>query len=167
MRSSLYSALCLSLVVVSCAKSANKAVDSTANAGNAPPAMAPGAPTAAPAPTVSLADVAGKWNLVSTPTEGKDTTSTKAMVTATADTTGWAIAFPGRKPVPLHVTASGDSIMAVSGKYESVRRKGVQVTTSSVFRLQGGKLVGTLVAHYNTKGPDSVMHFQTAATKAP
>jgi hypothetical protein len=43
----------------------------------------------------------------------------------------------------------------------------VKVTTTSVYRLQGDKLVGTTVAHYQTKGADSVLHLQSMGTKGP
>ena len=73
--------------------------------------------------------------------------------------------FAGRKPVALHIRTDGDSIIARSEPYSSVRRAGVQVTTASVFRLKADKLVGSTVAHYNTKSADSVVHFRTEATK--
>jgi hypothetical protein len=57
--------------------------------------------------------------------------------------------------------------MTTSEPYESVRRKGVQVTTTSAFRRQGDKLVGTTVAHYKSGGADSVLRLRTEATKAP
>jgi hypothetical protein len=159
MRTAHYSVLCLSIIAAACAKSADKAVDS--------PKATP-APAAAPAPTpaISLADVAGKWQVVSTPTEGKDTSSTKYTLTATSDTSGWTMTFVGRKPIPVHLRTDGDSIIWSAGPFESVRRKGVQVSTNSVFRLQGGKLQGNTTAHYS-KGADSVLHLRTEGTKAP
>jgi hypothetical protein len=160
MRTSHYSVLCLSIVAMACAKTADKAVDSP----KAAPAPAPAPP--APTPAISLADVAGKWQLVSTPTEGKDTTATKSTLTTTSDTSGWTMTFAGRKPVKLHVRTDGDSVISTSEPYQSVRRKGVQVTTNSVFRLQGGKLQGTTTAHYS-KGADSVLHLRSEGTKAP
>jgi hypothetical protein len=164
MRISRYSALCLSVAVVACMKSGDKTVDTAA----ATTAVAPAGAPMTPAPTmISLSSVAGTWHFVSTPTEGKDTSSTKYTMKAAGDTTGWTLNFAGRKPIPLHVMTSGDSIIATSDKYESVRRKGVKVATMSVFRLQGDKLVGTTVAHYDTKGPDSVLHLQSVGTKAP
>jgi hypothetical protein len=160
MRTSRYFALCLSVAVVACMKSGDKPVDTTA--------VAPAGGPMTPAPTMlTLSSVAGTWHIVSTPTEGGDTSSTKSTLMATSDTTGWTLNFAGRKPVPLHVMTSGDSLIATSGEYESVRRKGVTVTTTSVYRLQGDKLVGSTVAHYNTKGQDSVLHLQSMGTKAP
>ena len=54
----------------------------------------------------------------------------------------------------------------MAGPYESVLRKGVQVKTTTVFRLQDGKLVGTTVAHYTTKGADSVRNLRAEGTRA-
>ena len=62
-------------------------------------------------------------------------------------------------------TADGDSIVADASPYESVLQKGVKVTTHSVFRLQDGKLVGTTVAHYATKGADSVRNLRSEGTR--
>ncbi len=83
-----------------------------------------------------------------------------------ADTAGWTLNFPKRKPVKAKVTASGDSLMAEAGPFESVLRKGIQVKTNSVFRLKDGKLEGTTIAHYQTKGPDSVRTLRAEGTKA-
>ena len=55
--------------------------------------------------------------------------------------------------------------MGDAGPYESVLRKGVKVTTHSVFRLQDGKLVGTTVAHYAIKGADSVRNLRSEGTR--
>ena len=143
------------VVLVACEKPKEQppAADTTA-------AMAP-APAPAPAP-ISLADVAGQWTM-KTMAENYDS----ALVTfeVVADSTGWTYNFPKRKPVKGTASASGDSIIVDAGPYESVLRKGVQVTTHSVLRLQDGKLVGTTIAHYN-KGPDSVRTLRSEGTKA-
>jgi len=120
--------------------------------------------TAAPGP-LNLADVAGKWNMKAVPMSG-DTTSTTYVLTATANTSGWTITFPGRAPIPLkQVSVDGDSIMLSAGPFESVRRKGVQVTTYSVARLQGGQLNGSTTAHYKTNRADSVLALTTTGTR--
>jgi len=129
---------------------------------------APAATTAPPPASISLADVAGKWQMRSTPEGGQDTTATQYVLTATADTTGWTIAFPNRRqPVRLHVSVNGDSIMTRTEPYESARRKGVQAVTESVLRQQGSKLVGSTVAHYRTRGADSVLRLRSEGTRAP
>jgi hypothetical protein len=120
--------------------------------------------TAAPGP-LNLADVAGKWNMKAVPMSG-DTTPTTYVLTATANTSGWTITFPGRAPVPVKkVSVDGDSIMLSAGPYESVRRKGVQVTTFGVARLQSGQLNGSTTAHYKTKGADSVLVLTVSGTR--
>ncbi len=154
-------ALCLcAAVLAGCAKKENAAVDTTS-------AMASSSTTtAAPAPApINLADVAGKWNMRSVPTTG-DTSATTFVLTATANTSGWTITFPGRKPIAEKVTVDGDSIIVAAGPYPSVRRKGVTVTTNGVMRLQGGSLVGSTTAHYKVKTADSVLVLNTTGTRA-
>lgn len=151
-------AVCLCAAVLSgCAKKDNAAVDTTAMASSTEV-------TSAPTP-VNLADVAGKWNMRSVPTTG-DTSATTYVLTATGTTSGWTVTFPGRAAVPARVTVDGDSITIDAGPYPSVRRKGVQVTTHSVSRLQNGSLVGTSTAHYKVKTADSVLTLTTTGTRA-
>jgi len=153
------------LLVAGCAKSDQVAKDSAA--GTAAPAAATPAPTPAPAPMLSLADVAGKWQMRSVPESGADTSATTYVMTATADTTGWMITFPSGVKVPVHVMASGDSLVQKTATFASQRRKGVKVSTDGVFRLQNGKLVGTTIAHYAKAGADSVLRLHTEGTKVP
>ena len=165
MRLTSFSILCLSAVAAACAKSGDKVADSSAGAvTTADSASTMGA---APARTIALSDVAGTWHIVARPADGKDTTATRVTLNATADTVGWTMVMGNSKPVPLHVMVSGDSIVETSEPYPSARRKGVTVRTTSTFRLQNGKLVGTTVAHYNVKTADSVLVLSTEATKAP
>ncbi|MGQ0649965.1 MAG: hypothetical protein ACT4P7_20635 [Gemmatimonadaceae bacterium] len=119
----------------------------------------------APAP-LSLADVAGKWTYLARGETG-DSVLVTAELNATADATGWTLTLPGRPVQTLEVRVDGDSIMTKSGTFESVLRKGVQVMTTSVLRLQDGKLVGTTVAHYTTTGADSVARLRVEATRVP
>jgi hypothetical protein len=128
---------------------------------------APAADTmaAAPTPMVNLADVAGTWE-VKAMREGTDSVLVTYTMTATGTTDGWTINLANRPPMPARVTVSGDSIMIDAGPYESVLRKGVQVTTHGVARLQGGMLMGTTVAHYSA-GPDSVVNLRIEGTKKP
>jgi len=147
-------------VLAGCAKKDDAAVDTTADTA--------AVTTAPPAPTpVNLADVAGKWNMRSVPTSGPDTTTTNSVMTATSNTSGWTRTFPGRAPIPMRVSVDGDSIMAETGPYPSVRRKGVQVTTNSVMRLEGGNLVGRSTSHFQVKTADSVLVSTVTGTRAP
>lgn len=150
-------ALCLCAgVLAGCAKKDSAAVDTTASDT---------ATAIAPAP-VNLADVAGKWNVRAVPATGTDTTPTNSVITATSTTSGWTITFAGRAPVPMRITVDGDSIMSEAGPYPSVRRKGVQVKTNGVMRLQGGNLVGSTTAHFQVKTADSVLVLTTTGTRA-
>ena len=125
-------------------------------------AMAP-----APAPTVSLADMAGKWKVVTTPTSGKDMSTTTATLVATADTTGWVLELPSGQKVPMQVRVSADTVITKSAVYPSMRRKGKKVWTEGAFRLENGKITGTTTAHYENSGADSLLTLTTEGTKMP
>lgn len=146
-------ALGCAAVLVACAKKDQPpATDSTAM-------MTP--------PAATMADMAGKWTVQVMPA-GKDTTILTYELNATGDTSGWTLTFTGRDPIPLRVTPmAGDSVVTEAGPYESALRKGVQVWTHNVMRVEGGKLVGTTVAHYATTSADSVVNLRSSGTKAP
>jgi hypothetical protein len=149
--------LCSAAVIAGCAKSNDRAATDTAMAATASPAPA----------TISFADVKGKWTMRAMPETG-DSTLIQYELNATGDSTGWTTVFPNRAPVPSRVVlVAGDSIVTEMGPYASVLRKGVNVTTHTVYRLLDGKLVGTTVAHYSTSGPDSVRRLRQEGTRAP
>ena len=142
---------CCAALLAACAKSDKRTADDGAAMDTA--AAAPAAP-AAPA-AISLADVGGTWQVRSTDQAGGNVVETELV--ATADTSGWTMTRPDRKSIPVRVLAvAGDSIVTEAGPYESFIRKGVQVTTRTVNRLQGDKLVGAMEARYALKGGDSV-----------
>lgn len=148
----------ITLLVVGCSKAADKPADSTV--GEAP------AMEEAPA-TISLADVAGTWKVRSTVVGNEGTVVSYDMV-ATADRSGWSINFPAREPIPVRIVAvEGDSIVSEAGPFESVLRKGVQVSTRVVSRLQDGKLVGTTTARYQVSGPDTLARLNFEGTRVP
>ncbi|HKN57878.1 MAG TPA: hypothetical protein VJV97_03440 [Gemmatimonadaceae bacterium] len=152
---------CSAAVLAGCAKKENAAIDTSGAM-----ASSTASTTSAAAPgTVNLADVAGKWNMKAVPMSG-DTTPTRYVLTATSNTDGWTITFPGRAAIPTKVTVDGDSIMLSAGPYSSVRRKGVQVTTYTVARVQSGRLNGTTTAHYKVKSADSVLVLTTSGDRA-
>lgn len=151
--------VCAALSVIGCAKKENPPTDTAA-------AMAP-APAPAPKP-ITLADVSGKWD-VKAYRQSDDSMLVGYVFDANADSTKWSMNFPGRKnPVPVRVVAvAGDSITLTAGPYESAVRKGVQVKTETVYRIQDGKLVGRTVAHYATKAQDSVVFIRMEGVRAP
>jgi hypothetical protein len=131
------------------------------------PKEQPAADTAAmaAAPTIALADVAGTWSGRVMPEMGDSTVLTYELV-ASADPSAWTVTFPGRPAIAVRPTVDGDSIMTEMGPYESVLRRGVQVTTNSVYRLVNGELVGTAHGHYQgVTGADSIARFRVVATK--
>lgn len=138
-----------------CAKSDTAATD-TAGAG-----MADATPAG-----LSAADMAGKWNMRAVAFSG-DTTPILSVLTATSDNSGWTTTFPKRPPIATRVSFGGDSVMTESGPYESVIRKGVQVTTNGVYRVTDGTLAGITVARYATRGVDSLTRFRVTGTRAP
>jgi hypothetical protein len=148
---------CTVTVLAGCAKPEQQAAKDTTAA-----AMSAGVPSAA----ISLADIAGTWSMRGVTEDGKNTVVNYELV-ATPETSGWTLNFPNRDPIPLHVVAvAGDSIVLEAGPYESVLRKGVQVTTHTVGRIQDGKMVGLTVGRYTTTGPDSVVPVRFEGTRA-
>ena len=149
---------CCTAMLLGCGRPADRTAEDQAAMDTAAPA------TPATSAIISLADVAGKWKLTSTDEAGGNPVEVEMV--ATADTSGWTLTVPNRKPIPIRVVAvAGDSIVTESGPYESFIRKGVQVRTRSVSRLQGDKLVGTLEARYATKSGDSVSQRRTEGTR--
>lgn len=129
---------------------------------DAPPPAVPAPPVA----TVNLADAAGTWTTVVMP-EGNDSVLVTNTIVASADPAAWTITLPGRAPMALRVSTSGDSIITEVGPYESVLRPGVQVSTRSAMRLEGGMMMGRTVASYSGGGADSVRVLRTRGTRNP
>jgi len=155
---------CCAAILLGCGKKSDRpaVADSTATAGDTGMAAAAPAPVpAAPAP-LSMADVQGKWKM-RTMAEGSD--STLVEYELDIGPSGSALHFPKRPPVKMKSAVDGDSLVGDAGPYESVLRKGLKVTTHTVLRLENGKLVGTTVAHYATKGADSVRNLRSEGTK--
>jgi hypothetical protein len=157
--------ICTAAILVGCGRPAGRAADEHAAPDTS--AQSGSAAQAAPVPeaTISLADVAGKWNMRTMDENGRN--PVHAVLNATADTSGWTMTAPKRQPVPVRVIAvAGDSIVTERGPYESFILKGVQVTTRNVSRLQDGKLVGVTEAHYALKdGRDSVARRPSVGTR--
>ena len=133
---------------------------------DSPPAADSSAMAAPPAPTMNLASVAGTWNMQTMPAD-RDTVLLTYVLTATADTAGWTLTFPGRAPIPVRILhVAGDSVVSEAGPYESALRPGVQVTTKTVNRMEGDALVGTTEARYSA-GADTLLMLRSRGTRAP
>jgi len=142
--------LCSAALLTACAKTESPPADTMAVAPAAAPEAAP-----APAP-ISLKDVAGTYAFTGK-NEAGDSTLVTFELNATADTSGWTLVFPNRKPIAQRViSVAGDSIVLEAGPYDSQIQKGVKVRTQTVYRLKDGKLVGRTVSRYDTKGPDTL-----------
>ena len=157
--------ICTAVILAACGKSAGHGADEHAAMDTSAPAGPAAQAAPAPEATIALADVAGKWNMRTMDENGKN--PVHAVLSATADTSGWTMTAPERKPVPVRVVAvAGDSIVTERGPYESFILKGVQVRTRNVSRLQDGKLVGVTEAHYALKdGRDSVARRPSVGTR--
>lgn len=128
-------------------------------------APAPAAAPAAPAAAISLTTVAGRYHVTSRG-QSPDTSVVTYELNATGDTTGWTITYPNRPAVPVRViSVEGDSIVTETGPFTSVRRANIPVTTRTTYRWENGQLVGTTVAHYAVKGPDTVRVFVIEGAK--
>jgi hypothetical protein len=117
----------------------------------------------------SLADFAGTWTFTGTTETGE--TPPPYELTATADQSSWTFRFPDfpdREAIPVRVLeVSGDSVVTETDWFESALRPGLQVWTHSVYRLEGDRITGDLVAHYETTEPDSVIHITVEGTRTP
>jgi len=123
-----------------------------------PDAMAPAA--------LALADIAGRWTVRVMPEMGDSTLLTYEL-TATGETNGWSIKFPDRaETVPVRVmNVAGDSVMIETGPYQSALQKGVNVSTNGAWRMDSGKLVGRMTAHYAVPTADSVRVLRMEGTR--
>lgn len=125
----------------------------------------PAPPPPPPAP-INLTEVAGTWAFGARDM-ANDSTILFFKITATADTAGWMIELPNRKPMKMQVRTDGDSVMTAVGPYESVLSKGLQVSTTGVMRYQDGRLGGITTATYKTAKGDSVVQFRSDGTRTP
>lgn len=140
-------------VLISCAKKDATPTDTAA--------MTP-APAEAAATSMN---VAGRWSVNVMP-EGKDSSLLIYMLEATNNKTGWKMTLPNRQSMDVRVISmDNDSIVTENGPYSSALQKGVQVTTHSSMHMEGDKIVGRTVAHYDKKGPDSVRVLRFEGTK--
>lgn len=114
---------------------------------------------------ISLADLAGTWNMTTTSTDPSDTVTNEYQVVV--DDAGWTLHFPDRDPVPATAVIEGETIVTDAGPFESVRMPGTMVTTHTVFRMEGDRLVGDVTATWQTAAGDSVGQLRTEGTRAP
>jgi hypothetical protein len=114
---------------------------------------------------ISLADLAGTWNMTTTSTDPSDTFVNEYQLVI--DDAGWTLHYPDRDPVPATAVVEGETIVTDAGPFESVRMPGTMVTTHTVFHLEGDRLVGDVTATWQTAAGDSVAQLRTEGTRAP
>lgn len=114
---------------------------------------------------LSLADLAGTWNMTTTSTDPADTSVNQYQIVI--DEASWTMNFPDRDPVSATAVVDGDNIITDSEPFESVRMPGTMVTTHTVFHLEGDRLVGDVTATWQTAAGDSVGQLRTEGTRAP
>jgi hypothetical protein len=153
-----FTLLACGIVFIGCTKAEDRSVGQAATGDTTA--------GAAPVETSSLAldDLVGVWKVISTDERGG--TRIETELHATADSSGWSMVGPDRKTVPVKVvTVSGDSIVTQTGLFPSYVLKGAKVSTRSVYRLKGDKLVGTTEARYKIGGRDSVAYRPAEGTR--
>jgi hypothetical protein len=114
---------------------------------------------------ISLADLAGTWNMRTTSTNPADTFVNEYQIVI--DEASWTLNFPDRDPVSASFVVDGDNIITDSEPFESVRIPGTMVTTHTVFRMEGDRLVGDVTATWQMAAGDSVAQLRTEGTRAP
>jgi hypothetical protein len=114
---------------------------------------------------ISLANLAGTWNMTTRSLDPSDTFVNEYQVVI--DEAGWTIHFPDRDPVPATAVVEGENVITDAGPFESVRIPGTMVTTHTVFRMEGDRLVGDVTATWQTAAGDSVGQLRTEGTRAP
>ena len=123
------------------------------------------ADTTAAVEGISLADLAGTWNMRTTSTDPADTFVNEYQIVV--DDASWTMLFPDRDPVSATAVVDGDNVVTDSEPFESVRNPGTMVTTHTVFHMEGDRLVGDVTATWQTAAGDSVAQLRTEGTRAP
>lgn len=119
----------------------------------------------APDPGPTIADFAGTWqNTVRL--EGV-ADPVPSRITGSADGGDWLLLLEGRDPIPLHVSISGDSLIAESEEYESILRPGVASWVRTAGVLEDGRLVGNVTATYRTPAGEEVVRGTIQGTRVP
>jgi hypothetical protein len=114
---------------------------------------------------ISLADLAGTWNMRTTSTDPADTFVNEYQIVI--DEESWTMNFPDRDPVSVTAVVDGDNVITDSEPFESVRHPGTMVTTHTIFHMEGDRLMGDVTATWQTAAGDSVGQLRTEGTRAP
>lgn len=120
-------------------------------------------PPPPPPPPPTIADFAGEWHATNVLEGVAD--PVPSTLHGSASGTDWYLTLAGRDSIPLTITLHGDSLIALSDKYESILRKGtvVQVRTATV-RTEAG-MEGKLVATYDSPSGQELVTGTLTATR--
>ena len=110
-------------------------------------------PAAAVAPTPAA--FAGRWEAMAMLEGTPD--PVPVVLEGSADGMTWTMVLQDRDPMALEVSMSGDSLIMESGQYESVLRDRVMVQIRTAGVLQGGQMLGKIVATYSTPDGEQVV----------
>jgi hypothetical protein len=115
-------------------------------------------------PGKSLGAIAAIWD-VNVMSMDKDSVLTTYLLNTT-DTTGWMFAFPQQSPVKMRVTdRKGDTLVAEAGPFDSKLRPGMKTRTISRAAFVGNTMSGTVEAHYEGAGADSVRTYRIEGSR--
>lgn len=119
-------------------------------------------------PAVTAADLAGTWNWEVRPMTSDSVVSTGQTVFNADGMSLTQMATGASESTQGTVTLSGDQINTSTGPYSSYLRPGVMVTTTGTYRLEDGRLVGTVTARYaGVTTADSVVELRSTMTRVP
>lgn len=124
-------------------------------------------PAAAAAPSMSLADFAGRWS-IQLLGDMSDSVLATYEVNATADGASWTMTPEGgAEPIAMRAEVEADSLQLDAGPYKTAKPADVNVTLHGVSRLEGGVLVGTFITQYALAAKDSIVRGRLRGTRVP
>lgn len=113
---------------------------------------------------VSVSDFAGTWRTVAMIEGTPD--PVMSTLSSSDDGSGWTMTLEDRDPVALTASMSGDSLVLMSDPYESILREGVTVTVRTAGVLSDGRLVGKMIATYQTPDGQEVVSGTIESTRS-
>lgn len=112
----------------------------------------------------TLADFAGAWTGTATLT---DEAPVPLTIDGTEDPLSWRMMLHDRPEIILQVSVEGDSLIALSSRFESVIRQGVMVMVRTAQVVEDGALVGHIISTYDTPAGQEVVQGTIRLTKNP
>ena len=119
----------------------------------------------APAPAMSMASLAGMWNVNVMPAD-RDTVLTSYVLNAT-DSSAWKFTFTGRTDeIPMRDTGMrADTLLTEAGPFQSGVQAGQEVSVKTKSWMQDGKMMMSVDAHYAGTPADSIVKLRAEGTR--